>query len=251
MKTNSVIQVMRKAATAKQIVMFPFGGGSGYSFVSIINELPRDIGVIVINPPGHMMNGGTGLESIGAMVRLYARELLPLLKNTSLFFGHSIGGVVCYELCKELQDKVPIKHMVISSVNAPHHTMDEVDLHSGMATAVLVDKCTQLGGMPHIFLEEPLLLDGFISGLRADLKALEAYKVHPPGEDYIKPDTTATVLYSDKDYIVNAGKIKEWEQYLNCTQFIPFSGDHFYLFEDENRKALGRILTEQANRLAS
>lgn len=249
MKPNNVIQIMRKSATPKQIVMFPFGGGSGYSFVNIINELPKDIGVIVINPPGHMMNGGKALESIDEMVRLYSSQLLPLLKETTLFFGHSIGGIVSYEVCKKIQDRLTIKHMVISSVNAPHLIMDEVDLHSTMETGVLVDKSTELGGMPHIFKVEPLLLEGFITGLRADLKALEGYKVTPPPADSPKPVTTATVLYSDQDYIVNPNKVSEWERYLDCTQFIPFSGDHFYLFEEKNRTTLARILTEHVDRL--
>jgi surfactin synthase thioesterase subunit len=247
---KTFVQVMRKAPGRKQIVMFPFGGGSGYSYVSLINEIPRDTGIIVINPPGHMMNGGKPLETISSMVYIYSKELLPLLKETTLFFGHSIGGVVAYEVCKELQDTIPIKHMVISSVNPPHRTMDNVDLHSGMETGLLVDKCTQLGGVPRIFMEEPLLLDGFITGLRADLKALEHYtRPGIPGEPG-KLGATATVLYSDRDYIVNPDKVKEWERYLSCDQFIPFTGDHFYLFEESNRKTVARILNRQAGRLA-
>ncbi|MCU0289674.1 MAG: thioesterase domain-containing protein, partial [Acidobacteria bacterium] len=175
---NDIVQVLRKAKKAsysEQIVMFPFGGGSGYSYSALVNAIEGDAEIIVINPPGHFFNSGKALENIDSMVYLYAKELRRFLKNGSLFFGHSIGGIVAYELCKYFEKSFPIKHLIISSVNPPHSTMMQVDLRSWMDTKTLVEKCTDLGGMPHIFKQEPELLERFISGLRADLKALESY----------------------------------------------------------------------------
>jgi len=49
---KAVVQVLRKANTPKQMVMFPFGGGSGYSFAGLIGEIDKETEIIVINPPG-------------------------------------------------------------------------------------------------------------------------------------------------------------------------------------------------------
>jgi len=243
---NGFVQVIRKAKTSKQLVMFPFGGGSGYSYMELVNEIDRDTEIIIINPPGHLLNGGKPLESIEEMVYFYSKELRPLLREGTLFFGHSIGGIAAYEICKGLEKNYDIKKMIISSVNPPHRTMDDVDLHSQMDTELLIQKCTVLGGMPQVFKEAPELLEGFIVGLRADLKALEKYsdgKIKN-GE---KIETRASILYSDGDYIVEPTKLKEWERYLDCSEYIKFSGDHFYLFEESNRKTIGRILTKNLN----
>jgi surfactin synthase thioesterase subunit len=244
---NGFVQVIRKANTSKQLVMFPFGGGSGYSYMELVNEIPRDTEIILINPPGHLLNGGPPLESIDEMVYSYSKELRPLLREGTLFFGHSIGGIVAYEICKGLEKNHHIKKMIISSVTPPHRTMDDVDLHWEMDTELLVEKCTTLGGMPQLFREAPELLEGFIMGLRADLKALEKYCDGNNIKNNGKINTGASILYSDGDYIVEPAKLKEWELYLDCSEYIKFSGDHFYLFEESNRKAVARILTKNLN----
>jgi surfactin synthase thioesterase subunit len=133
--------------------------------------------------------------------------------------------------------------MVISSVNPPHCIMDDVDMHSSMDTDTLVEKSAKMGGMPQVFKEEPELLESFIAGLRGDLKALESY-VPPKPADVERTDVEVAVLYSDRDYIVHPSKLKEWEHYLHCSEYISFPGDHFYLFEPSNRRAVGRIISE-------
>ena len=241
---RNVVQVLRRANTQKQIIMFPFGGGSGYSYVELIKDIEAAAEIIVINPPGRLLDGAKPLESIEAMAYLYAKELRPLLKNNPLFFGHSIGGIVAYEICKSLGKEFNIGNMIISSVNPPHRVLESVDLHSSMDNETLIRKSSALGGMPHLFKDEPDLLEIFIEGLRADLKALENY-TPAKLEEVEKLGIVTSVLYSEGDYIVNPVNIREWEYYLECSEFLTFPGDHFYLFEESNRKAVARLITQK------
>jgi len=48
---KNVVHSLRKTNTSKQVVMFPFGGGSGYSFIGLLQDIPPDIEILVINPP--------------------------------------------------------------------------------------------------------------------------------------------------------------------------------------------------------
>jgi surfactin synthase thioesterase subunit len=112
-----------------------------------------------------------------------------------------------------------------------------------MDTGTLIRKCTDLGGLPHIFQQEPELLESFLNGLRADLKALEQY-TPPELENAGKLTINASVLYSDRDYIVDAVKLREWEYYVDCSEFIQFPGDHFYLFDDPNQSSVAQVLTK-------
>jgi len=244
------VQVIRNTTSNKQIVMFPFGGGSGFSFAGLISEIPDDIEIVVINPPGHMMDPQPPLESIEAMVRLYCGQLCPLLKQEVLLFGHSIGGIVAFEVGKALSLSRVLNrpHIVISSVNPPHHTAETVDLRSDMDAQTLVDKCAVMGGIPEIFKREQSLLDIFLHGLRGDLKALESYSRSIAAGSVKMSDLSATVLYSDDDYIVHRDKLQDWQLYLDVTQSVCFPGHHFYLFDDANLKKVAALLTEEARR---
>lgn len=247
---KNVVQVIRKANTPRQIVMFPFGGGSGYSYMELVKDIETDVEVIVINPPGRLLDGEKPLESIDAMVYLYSKELRPMLKDNPLFFGHSIGAYVAYDVCQVLAKEIPIKKMIISSANPPHRAKDSVDLHSEMDRETLIKKSTELGGMPQLFKSEPELLEMFITGLRADLKALESYTPEKP-ESVNKLNVNASVLYSEGDYILDTSNIREWELYLECSEFVLFKGDHFYIFEETNRKAVARIISKYIKQIPS
>lgn len=247
---NRCVQVMRKAAVPKQVVLFPFGGGSGYSYMELIKTIDADAEMIVVNPPGRLLDGAKPLESIEAMVVLYAKELRALLKENLLFFGHSIGGIVAYETCKALQKEFKIKKMIISNISPPHRARENVDLHSGMDKETLIQKSTALGGMPQLFKNEAELLETFISGLRADLKALESYNPEPPA-NVKKINIDTSVLYSTGDYIVDTSSLGDWKHYLECSEFVEFTGDHFYLFEESNRKKVAGIIAKHINRLGT
>ena len=240
---NTAVQIIKKANVPLQMVMFPFGGGSGYSYMELIKEVEAHAEILVINPPGRLLDRVKPLESIEDMVNLYVKELRPLLKPNCLFFGHSIGGIVSYETLKALQKEFEIKKMVISNINPPHRAKDNVDLHSDMDKEALIQKSIDLGGMPQLFKNEPELLEMFIGGLRADLKALEAYQPEPI-ENIKKMKVKTVILYSSGDYIVDSVHLREWEHYLDCTEFVEFPGDHFYLFENSNRKRLAQILSK-------
>jgi external thioesterase TEII len=241
---NGVVQVLRKNNNGKQIVMFPFGGGSGYSYTGVAGEIDKNIEIVLVNPPGHLFNGGKPLESIEAMISLYLKELRPVLKNNCLLFGHSIGGLAAYEMCKELEKEFDIKKLIISSINPPHCTKDRVDLKSDMDMDTLILKSENLGGMPQAFKGEPEVLEKFIEGLRGDLKALEEYNTAKPTDSSGKLKTQGIILYSTGDYIVDETNLRDWELYMDCSEFIKFPGDHFYLLAPSNTKAVARILSK-------
>jgi external thioesterase TEII len=235
------VQIVRKAAGSKQVVLFPFGGGSGFSYMPLVNCFPSHLEVIVINPPGHLMMDGEPLVTIPEMVRLYKPRLKALLKENALFFGHSIGGLVAYEVARALSPEFQVRRMIVSSVNPPHCAADSVDLRSDMDGEELVQLSSKLGGLPEIFKSEPDILEGFMRGLRGDLKALENYIAHPVPEPE-KVDIQAAVLYSLGDTIVNLERLKGWGKYLQCKEFIPFEGNHFYLLQEENLKIVANIV---------
>lgn len=229
--------------------MFPFGGGSGYSFNGLAQAVAKDVEVVVINPPGHFMDTSQPLDRIEDMVSLYINQLRPVLKDGCVLFGHSIGSIVAYEMCKILERRVNIKKIIISSVNPPHCISATLDMASDMSREELLSKSETMGGMPRIFQEEPSMLERFVSGLRADLKALEKY-IAARTSDNIPPklNTSAVILYGTDDYIVDLDQVRLWQDYLDCSEFIGFPGSHFHLLEEPGLSAVAEALNRELNR---
>jgi surfactin synthase thioesterase subunit len=240
---SECVQVYRKTSSPRQVVLFPFGGGSGYSYISLIGKIERSTEIVMINPPGHLFNPGKPLESIDEMVSIYLKELRPVLKARPVLFGHSIGGLVAYELCRQLELERDVKKLIISGVNPPHVIKEGVDLYSWMEKHELIQKCSEIGGMPQVFKTETEMLEMFIAGLRGDLKALETYNSQDTRENG-KLKTSGAILYSTGDYIVDPMKVKDWRTFMDCTEITSFEGDHFYLFEELNMEKVIRVFSK-------
>ncbi len=252
---NNTVQILRNAVggtlsgNVKQLIVFPFGGGSGYAFSGLAREIDKDVEVVSVNPPGHFIDDSRPIESIDEMVSHYFKELRPVIRNNCVLFGHSIGSVVAYELCKVLEQRFTIKKLVLSSVHPPHLIADTLDMKSEMSNETLLDMSERMGGMPQIFREEPSLLGRFVSGLRADLVALEKYISARTGSNIPKKlKTTAVVLYSDDDYIVEPEKMQQWQDYLDCSEFVVFTGHHFHLLENPGLLSVAEVLNRELNR---
>jgi external thioesterase TEII len=240
---SDVVHVLKRGSEGdcRQVVMFPFGGGNGFSYMGLAREVVGGVEVLSVHPPGHLFDGSAPLESIGEMVDLYVEALRPMVRDGVLVFGHSIGSFVGYEFCKRLEGDVRIGKLVVSCVNAPHRVLEDLNMDSGMADSQIVEKSASVGGMPEIFMDDPDLLDMFVKNLRADLVALERYSkgVRPDGE---RISTPGVVLYGKDDYTLCEAKVGEWRLFMDCVEIVPFEGNHFYLFDEGNIGGVGEVI---------
>lgn len=245
---SDIVHVLKRGqdGDGRQVVMFPFGGGNGFSYMGLARYIEDGVEVLSVHPPGHLFDGSAPLESIGEMVDLYVGALKPLLRDGVLVFGHSIGSFVGYEFCRRMEREVGIRMLIASCVNAPHRVLEDLNMDSGMADRQIVEKSASVGGMPEIFMDDPDLLDMFVRNLRADLKALEGYsRVKKP--DGKKIATPGAVLYGKDDYTLCAEKVEEWRLFMDCVEIVPFEGNHFYLFDDANIRGVGEVINRYLN----
>ncbi|MCP4221543.1 MAG: alpha/beta fold hydrolase [bacterium] len=238
---NNIVNTFKKTGASRQLVMFPFGGGNGFSFLEIVNTVDRrDIEILLVNPPGHLFCDRKPLRSVKDMVQLYLAELRPMLRDDVVIFGHSLGGIVAYEVCRLLEKEKSIRKLFISAVTPPHCVLDDVTMNSRMDDETLIKECFDMGGIRGAFTEDSEILDKFTSALRADLFALENYKA-PENREILK--TPATILYGADD-VMNPVALRQWDRYLVPGKFIKFEGKHFYLFDAVNKPTVSRLLLE-------
>ncbi|TKI77004.1 thioesterase, partial [Bacillus wiedmannii] len=89
---------------------------------------------------------------------------------------HSMGGLIAYELCKEIESRnlnAPV-HVFLSGVKPPNFIREQKV--SNLPEKEFKDVILNLNGTPKEVLNNQQLMDMFIPILRSDFKLIEEYK---------------------------------------------------------------------------
>ncbi|BDA68772.1 hypothetical protein CAL7716_029380 [Calothrix sp. PCC 7716] len=87
-----------------RLFSFPYAGGSSLIFRTWASSLPKNIEICPVELPGR----GTQMKSrpftqMESLVNEIAPIILPYLDKPFAFFGHSMGGLLSFELARHLR----------------------------------------------------------------------------------------------------------------------------------------------------
>ena len=105
-----------------RLFCFPFAGGSAGTYHRWPRLAPSRIDVCAVEYPGRGIRcGEEPFLRLGPLVRNLADLLEPLLTEPFAFFGHSMGGLVAFELARTLRERGTRqpRHLFISATAAP------------------------------------------------------------------------------------------------------------------------------------
>jgi medium-chain acyl-[acyl-carrier-protein] hydrolase len=211
-----------------RLFCFPYAGGSSLSFRTWALSLPKNIEVCPVELPGR----GTQMKStpftrMEPLVIAFAPILLPYLDKPFAFFGHSMGGLLSFELarhfCKEYGKKP--SHLFVSASRAPQIPSPKPPIHA-LPETEFKQELRRLNGTPASVLENAELMQIITPLLRADFAVLETYVYtqQPPLE------CTITAFGGLEDQEINTQELEGWRsQTKNSFQLEMFSGDHFFI----------------------
>ena len=213
-----------------RLLCFPFAGGSASAFRTWGAELPAEIEVWPVQPPGR--EGRIHEEPFSRvedLVAALARGLAPeLARGTPFaFFGHSLGTLVAYELARSLRrEGLPgPRHLFVSAHIAPQQPSRDEPIHS-LPEPEFRDRLRRLNGTPEEVLAHPELMELLGPLLRADFAANETY-AHRDGPPLDCPITAFGGL-TDED--VGEEDLRRWSERTHGPfRLRLYSGDHFYL----------------------
>ena len=151
------------------------------------------------------------------------------------FYGHSLGGLLAFELTLRLESEgfASPTHLFIGASAPPvlglihpgiSHLPDE-----GFMTAV----GERYSGIPEAVLREPELLELFLPGLKADFAAYETFD----RSNMRRVQCPITALAGREDSMISPAHMREWSQHTASDfhlRIVP--GDHFFL--SANRDAV-------------
>jgi medium-chain acyl-[acyl-carrier-protein] hydrolase len=213
---------------ALRLFCFHYAGGSAHVFQDWSGYLPQSVEIGAIQLPGRGQRfGEPHITRLAPLSRIVAQELLPYLDKPFVFFGHSLGALLCFETARSLRRenlRWPA-HLFVSATEAPHRRSPD-ELLSGLPKSELVKKLREFNGTPMEVLQNDGFLDLMLPTIRADFELCDTYEYHPE-----PPLECPMTIYGGlEDQEVEAGRLAAWsEMTVGACEIRMFPGDHFYI----------------------
>jgi surfactin synthase thioesterase subunit len=210
-----------------RLVCFPHAGGAASFFRDWPRRLGADTKVLAVRYPGREDRIADPLagrmEELAAPI---AEAVAPLLDRPVVFFGHSMGASVAYEVALRLADAGRgLARLMVSGRAAPHR-LDPAG-RGLREDGELIADVRRRGGPLAQALDEPDLLELILPSIRADYRLLDDYAPRA----VLRPlDTEVTAYYGVDDPDVLPESVLAWRE-VSPERFRArgFHGGHFYL----------------------
>jgi len=226
---------------AARLVCFPHAGGSASFYLPVSRVLAPVADVIALQYPGRQERRKEKcLESIDEMADRITEVLVPLADRPLVFFGHSMGALIAFEIARRLGEQgiVP-RHLFASGRRAPSrhraervHTLDD---------AGVIAEMVALSGTDRAVLGDPEILRMVLPAIRGDYHAVETYRYR----DGAPLSCPITVLTGDADPRVTLDEAAAWKEHTSAGYDLRvLTGGHFFLahHQDEINGLLGARL---------
>ena len=212
-----------------RLICFSHAGGSATNYHAWTKALAPNIEVWAIELPGRGSRFGEPLiDDLQSASQLIAESLLndDLFCGPYAFFGHSMGGLLAYEVAQKLGKTSNLKHFFASGCQAPQIQTNEHPM-SGLTDAQFLDTVIKrYDGIPQALLQEPQLLKILLPILRADVRMVETYE----HRSNTLLDCPVTVMSGRQDLLATPELLSGWEQQTEHPfEIVEFDGGHFYL----------------------
>jgi surfactin synthase thioesterase subunit len=211
---------------AATLYIFPHAGGSATFYVPFAKAFSGDIKRIAVQYPGR--RGGQGLTQLASIPAL-ADEIFTMMAPPAetdgpvAFFGHSMGGLLAFEVALRFQSAGhPVAALFVSSCAAPGHIRYKELQGSDHEILNLVAEVTDVS--PELLTDE-----AFVATMLPTLQSVRAIAgyTRPPE---ITVSCPIHAFVGDNDIIVAYDNMSAWrDRTTEVFSARVFPGDHFYL----------------------
>lgn len=217
------------ARSVMRLLCFPWAGGGASAFRRFAVHFPETVEVLVVQYPGREDRfHEKRLHRMDLIVKHVLDDVIHLFDRPIVFFGHSMGALVAYEMAQAVKAKLgrEPRMLIVSGSGSPStEGMYERCPNTASEEEFIAD-IRRLGGTPREILENPQMMRALLPVLRADYEVLDTYVCRPT----MPLSCTLVACAGDKDTSVSRETMEAWFRYTTgpCKQHW-FNGDHFYL----------------------
>jgi len=225
-----------------RLFCFPYAGGGASLFRTWSDGLPADVEVCPVQLPGR----GTRLleppfTRLSPLIQALTEAIFPLLDKPFVFFGHSLGALISFELARHLRKEYAVNpvRLFISADRAPQIPNRDPPTHS-LPEGEFLAQLRRLNGTPREVLEDEELRQIMLPLLRADFAVYETYEysTEPP------LNCPISAFGGLQDHRVSRGDLEAWRDQTNVSFSLRmFPGDHFFL--NTTQPVLLRALSQE------
>ncbi len=234
-------KVRPKTGVEIRLFCFPYAGGTTYTYRNWQSQLPPSIEVCPVELPGRGARiGEPAGTSIACHVRAMAPALVPYMDRPFAFFGHSMGGLLSFELARELRrSRGPQPaHIFLSACPAPHGRRQRITYN--LPEPDFINELRRLGGTPEEVLEHPELTQLMLPLLRADFEACQTHEYAPAPP----LDCPLTVFGGLQDEDLGRDELEEWREQTTASCVVRMlAGGH--LFVNTAQHTILRLLVNE------
>ncbi|MEM8676654.1 MAG: thioesterase II family protein [Cyanobacteria bacterium P01_G01_bin.67] len=229
-----------------RLFCFHYAGGGAASFRNWSDNLPSSVEVHFVELPGRGFRlAETAFTSLNPLVEAIADALYPLLDKPFTFFGHSMGGLLCFELTRLLRKKYSLNpiHLFVSAHRAPQLPDPDPPIYN-LPDPEFLDELRDLEGTPEAILENTELMQLLLPTLRADFTVVDTYNytAEPP------LDYPITAFGGLQDQEVNYEELEAWQEQTTAAFSLQMlQGNHFFMHSAQS--LLLEYLCQDLNRL--
>lgn len=221
-----------------KLYCFPYAGGSAAIYNGWKKRLDKDIDLVAVELAGR---GKRIYDLLYNSIDEAVDDVYKIIKNdlngSSLFgfFGHSMGGIIAFELAHKLRKKNLQQPSVIffSGRGAPHvPRREDKEIYHKLPEDEFRKKILDLGGTPTEFFKHPELLEVLLPMLKSDFKIAETFT----GSTEITPFDYDIKVLIGKEEDVTAEQMHGWKEHTSkiCTMYY-FEGGHFFINEETEK----------------
>ncbi len=208
-----------------RLFIFPYAGGGPAAFSK---WSANNIETYIAHYPGRGSRfNEPPIKKIDAIVEHSLQAIRPLMDKPFALYGHSMGGLVAFELARSLRRfglPRPTR-LFISACAAPQIPEPNPPIHA-LPDDEFLSALKKFNGIPAEILNQAEVLNILLPTLRADFEAVETYRF-----DSSEPlDIPITAFGGLADERVSRERLEGWAvQTASRFESRYFPGDHFFI----------------------
>ncbi len=211
-----------------RLFCFPYSGGGASVYARWAPLLPESLELCAAQPPGREDRLAEPFAStVAALIDSLRESVCAYLDLPFVFFGHSSGAIVAFELARSLRAHgLPTpQRLIASACCAPHLRWPSPALHE-LPDHQLAEELRRLNGMREEALMSRELMELLLPRIRADLALLALYRC----DGSRQLDCPVTAIGGLYDRSVSRQELLGWgEQTTASFRLRMVPGDHFYV----------------------
>ncbi|MFC5903001.1 thioesterase II family protein [Streptomyces zhihengii] len=223
-----------------RLFCLPHTGGGAALYRDWAGHLAPGADVLAVRLPGREKRfTETPYRRLDDLTGALADAVEPLLDRPYAWFGHSMGALIGYEMCRTLRARGvrPPGLLIASGRRAPHLPSRQPAVHAAPRRE-LVDHLRELNGTPAEVLDSAAALSALLPMVRADFAVSETYRWRP-GPPL---DCPVAVYGGRNDPLATPGELAGWQRHTAADAEVRlFDGGHFFLHEGARDQVLSAL----------